>query len=112
MESTPKNYSNLFFLISFVINIITCFIVWHYVSITGPVAPLHYNVVSGFDEIGKTTVVYELPAFGFIILFLNLFISKYFTRLGSYIGVTTSATSAFVSLLLLFNALFLWQVAG
>ncbi len=85
---------------------------WYYISIAGPIAPLHFNVVSGFDEIGKTSTMYGIPAVAFTVLLLNFVIYKYFSNLGSYIGLVTSITATFVSLILLFNIVFLLKLVG
>lgn len=112
MEKSYRNYPSIFFTVSIVINIITCFVVWYYKSKVGPVAPLHYNVVSGFDEIGSTINIYGLPAFAFAIAILNFFISRSFSKLGTYIAVLINLTSLAVGLVLLFSALFLLRVGG
>ncbi len=73
---TRKQYSvAMLYISSIVINIISCLIIWFYKpSVSGPVA-LHYNVISGFDEIGSRVSLYQLPLLGFAVVFVNLFLA-------------------------------------
>ena len=61
---------------AFLVNIILWIAVLGKFGLAGETVPLHYSIVFGIDLIGSSWRLYELPAAGLIILFINLWIAS------------------------------------
>jgi hypothetical protein len=110
--SMQKYLPALLFTGAIVINIITWLVLWHYSPLTGSSTPLHYNVVTGFDEVGSRGLVYLLPIFGLCILICNGVVAFLLRRLGPYPASVCGASAALVSVFLLLAAVLLRVQAG
>lgn len=107
-----KYLTAILFSSAIVINIITWLVLWRYAPLTGSVTPLHYNVITGFDEVGRKGQVYLLPVFGLSVIVCNGFTAFLLRKLGSYPPSLCGAASAFVSILFLLAAVLLRVQAG
>lgn len=97
----------ILFSAAFIINIITCLVLWYYASGAQQPIPLHYNVISGFDELGSRAALYQIPLFAFIVWVLNLVLTVMLRGLGKYVGALSGAVAFFVAIILLISSVLL-----
>lgn len=107
MPLLEKYLVSLLFAGAVIINIITCLVVWHLVHGAAGTLPIHYNVVSGFDQLGSSSALYGLASFGVIILIMNVVLVYFLGGLGRFIKLICASSSLFVSIVLLLAVLLL-----
>lgn len=99
--------------LAFIINIITCLVLWFYATPTSQQVALHYNVVVGFDELGTGYKLYQLPALAFLIGIVNLFLVRMFKDRQVYIAAAAGTVALVAAIVLLFAAVLLrFEVAS
>lgn len=103
----PKYLVPLLFVASLIINIITCFVLWNYVPEGVERLPIHYNVVSGFDEVGTRSALYQIPALGFVVLIINALVVRLLSNTGRFMGILAASSSLLVSAVLLLASVLL-----
>lgn len=101
MNLVQKYATPLLFVGAAIINIITCLIVWHIVHVSTGDLPIHYNVVSGFDQLGSAASLYGLALFGVIIFIINAMLVRFLGALGRYVKLLCAGSSVFVAVVLL-----------
>lgn len=101
MNLVHKYATPLLFALAAIINIITCLVVWHIVHTSNGNLPIHYNVVSGFDQLGTANSLYGLAFFGVIILIINALLVRFLGALGRYVKLLCAGSSVFVAIVLL-----------
>ncbi len=101
MPLLQKYFVSLLFAGAAIVNIITCLVVWHLVHRATGTLPIHYNVVSGFDQLGSSSVLYGLASFGVIILLMNGVLVHFLGGLGRFVKLVCASTSLFVAVVLL-----------
>ena len=101
MPFLQKQLVSLLFVGAAIVNIITCLVVWHLAHTSTGTLPIHYNVVSGFDQLGTSTSLYGLAIFGVIILCMNVVLVHFLGGLGRFVKLLCASTSLFVALVLL-----------
>ena len=124
MAFIRKHLTGLLFTLALVINIITCLFIWSYAVPGQTELPQHYNIVSGFDEIGSRTRLYQIPLLGFVVVLVNYIFASRLAQLESaptgaaqvglishgFIAYLASGGAVFVSLVLCLAILLLrWQ---
>ncbi len=107
MSLLQKYFVSLLFAGAVITNIITCLVVWHLARGAVGTLPIHYNVVSGFDQLGSGSALYGLALFGVIILIMNMVLVYFLGGLGRFIKLICASSSLFVSVVLLLAVLLL-----
>lgn len=93
--------------VGFIINIITCLVLWFYAKPSAHQVALHYNVVVGFNELGSGYRLYQLPLLGFIVTSINVLLVRTFKERQVYLSAAASTVALLTALVLLFAALLL-----
>lgn len=107
MNLIQKYATTLLFVGAAIINIITCLVVWYLAHRTTGTLPIHYSVVSGFDQLGSSSALYGLASFGVIILLMNAALVHFLGGLGRFVKLLCASISLFVALVLLLAVLLL-----
>lgn len=107
-----KNLDNILFLfiLAFVFNIITFFILYYKIHPGNGTLALRYNVLTGVDLYGRGTNLYLIPGVGFILFLLNLFLFSRIKNTKTFLSFLTAFTSITVEIILLFAVIFLTKV--
>lgn len=92
---------------SFLINIITCLVLWFYAKPSAHQIALHYNVVVGFNELGSGYRLYQLPMLGFIVTIINFLLLRIFKDRHIYLSAAAGVIALLSAVVLLFAALLL-----
>lgn len=104
------------FLISFgaglLVNIILWAILFGKFQFSHEAIPLHFNPVYGIDLVGRSTLVYELPATGFVILLVNLFLGRWIYPSNIFFSYLLTMAAASIQILLLVAVLALTAING
>lgn len=93
--------------LSFIINIITCLVLWFYAKPSAHQIALHYNVVVGFNELGSGYRLYQLPLLGFIVTVINFLLLRIFKDRQIYLSAAASVVALLSAFVLLSAALLL-----
>ncbi len=102
-----KYYFILLFLLAVVIHIITWLLIVSYAPTSGQLVPIHYNVISGYDELGSRADLLQVPVFGMLVVVVNAVIAWLFRSTGRFVGSLAVGVALAVSLVLLLSTLLL-----
>jgi hypothetical protein len=69
--------------------------------------PVHFSVVSGVDEVGSPTTLYQLPLFALVVWFLDLLLVWFLGGLGAYIKLLSASAALLVAVVVFVSALLL-----
>lgn len=95
------------FFAAFILNIITCLVVWSYGHAAPGALPVHYSVVGGVDQTGSPALLLQLPVFAFLVMGLNAVLLWFLGNLGPYIRILCASTALVVSICILLASILL-----
>lgn len=89
------------------INIITWLCIVAYAPTGTQTVPIHFNVISGYDELGGRSDLFQIPLFGLLVIGVNATIAWLFRGMGRFVAVTALAVGCAVGFVLLSGSLLL-----
>ncbi len=89
------------------INIITWLCMFAYAPIDAKQVPIHYNVISGYDELGGRSDVLQIPLFGLLVVVVNASIAWLLRGMGRFVVLLALIVACVVELVLLGGSLML-----
>ncbi|MBP9686245.1 MAG: hypothetical protein KBD66_00405 [Candidatus Doudnabacteria bacterium] len=99
----------LFILIGVAIasNIITWLCIVAYAPLGAQSVPIHYNVISGYDELGGRMDLLQIPLFGILVLLVNATIAWLFRHAGRFVVLMAFVAACLVQVVLLVGSVLL-----
>ena len=88
-------------------NIITWLCMVAYAPLTTQSVPIHYNVISGYDELGGRMDLLQIPLFGLLVLLVNMTIAWLFRNTGRFVVLMALVAACLVQVVLLAGSILL-----
>lgn len=96
-----RYFALLLFGAAIAINIITWLCMVSYAPTGAQQVPIHYNVISGYDELGGRGDVFQIPLFGLLVVAVNATIAWLFRGVGRFVVLLALSVACAVELMLL-----------